>query len=183
MILSAMRCSLQSDIKALVALSSVVHINFMLFVFGLRGLLGASRSFILMFSHGLIRGVLFFFIGPLAHVFFSRRVLFLGGGLLLSSCFIFIVFCGFAGNMGVPPFLSFFSEALFIRGRFKVAQVFGLSFLFALLLGCYFSVFAGAALLHGKAPLIRLKKERALLFVGLVRILLSTNFFVLSVLP
>nr|AWX92100.1 NADH dehydrogenase subunit 4 [Ugyops sp. APL-2018] len=107
-------CLLQSDMKVLVAYSSVSHMGlvicslFTLFDYGFLG------SYFLMISHGLVSSGLFYFIGCLYDRFCSRSLFVVKGlmNFLPSFTFFFFFFC--VCNMSCPPSLNLFSEICII---------------------------------------------------------------------
>lgn len=128
-------CSRQIDLKILIAYSSVVHIRVMilgLLSFSNWGLVG---SILIMVSHGLISPLLFFLITLIYADFHSRRLMLLKGFILLSPLFCLLWFLNCSLNLGVPPFMSFFSEFLII-GSLGFLSFFDF---FILCLICFFS--------------------------------------------
>lgn len=128
-------CRRQIDLKILIAYSSVVHIRIMFSGILRFSYWGNFGSILIMVSHGFISPLLFFLITCIYSHFHSRRLMFLKGVLLLSPLFCLFWFLCCSFNLGLPPFISFFSEVVIIGSlRF-------LSYLdfFILVLVCFFS--------------------------------------------
>ncbi len=109
-------CLRQSDIKAFVAYSSVCHIGLALagfFSFVNFGLVGAVMMLV---GHGFCSSCLFYFLYVLYERWHSRRGLIVKGLLFLLPIAGGIWFMFSVLNMGVPPFLSFFSEINILMG-------------------------------------------------------------------
>jgi NADH:ubiquinone oxidoreductase subunit 4 (subunit M) len=107
---------IQIDIKRIIAYSSVAHMNFALL--GLFALTeyGITGSILIMISHGLISGALFFLIGMVYERFHSRLIFYYSGLSqrlpLFTFYFLFFIF----SNMSLPGCASFAGEFLTIIG-------------------------------------------------------------------
>jgi NADH-ubiquinone oxidoreductase chain 4 len=116
---SIVRCFLclrQVDLKSLVAYSSVCHIGLYLsgiFSFCLHGVLGAV---FMMISHGFTSSCLFYMLYVLYKRFFTRRVFFIKGVLMIFPFFGYVFFFCSMVNVGVPPRFSFFAEVFILTG-------------------------------------------------------------------
>ena len=108
-------CSRQRDLKVLIAFSSVVHISL-----GIVGILtqtfwGFSGFVLLIVAHGFISPLLFFLINFFYDSNHSRSIFILKGSILLNPLFCLFWFFSCFLNIGLPPFISFYSEALIVR--------------------------------------------------------------------
>nr|YP_010381717.1 NADH dehydrogenase subunit 4 [Augilina tetraina]UDL72092.1 NADH dehydrogenase subunit 4 [Augilina tetraina] len=113
-ILISMICLIQSDLKMLIAYSSVCHMSLViigLFTMSSCGLLG---SLILMIGHGFVSSGLFFLVGIVYNQFNSRSFFILKGliGLMPSLSLFWFMFC--VMNMSCPPSINLFSEILIV---------------------------------------------------------------------
>nr|QXG82641.1 NADH dehydrogenase subunit 4 [Rhagonycha fulva] len=111
----SLMCLVQSDMKALIAYSSVSHMGLVLagnFFFSLWGVTGA---FIMMLAHGLCSSGLF----CLSNITYERlgsRSLFLGKGLINympNMTFWWFLLC--SSNMAAPPSLNLLGEIMIIN--------------------------------------------------------------------
>lgn len=113
-------CALsQSDMKKLVAYSSVSHLGFcMLGMFSLNRE-GLSGSLLQMVNHGLSTGALFLLVGMLYERYHTRALRDYGGlaaRLGLLACFM-VFFC--LTSVGLPGLNGFVGEILVLAGAFQ----------------------------------------------------------------
>lgn len=112
-------CWVQTDVKKLVAYSSVSHLGFC--VLGLVSLntVGITGSVMYMINHGLSTGALFFLIGFMYERYHTRSMRELGGlaaKMPIWACFM--VFFAMA-SVGLPGLNGFVSEFLCMLGTFQ----------------------------------------------------------------
>jgi NADH-quinone oxidoreductase subunit M len=117
----ALTAAVQSDVKRLVAYSSVSHMGFVvlgLFTFTLTGLQGGVLQ---MLNHGVNTGALFFLVGMLYDRRHSREIADFGGVArampLLAAAFLF----SSLASIGVPGLNGFVSEFLVLVSTFTSA--------------------------------------------------------------
>jgi NADH-quinone oxidoreductase subunit M len=132
-------CALaQSDIKKLVAYSSVSHLGLcMLGMFALNSE-GLAGSLLQMINHGLSTGALFLLVGMLYERYHTRQFADYGGmgsklGLM-SACMVFITL----SSIGLPGLNGFVSEALIFFGMYRVQPVFAIVGTAGILLGAWY---------------------------------------------
>jgi len=106
-------CLRQVDIKALIAYSSVCHIN--LVIGGIiRGLLcGSYGVLVLILGHGLCSSALFCGANIMYERFFTRRLIILKGLILFFPSMVFWWFFFCVINIGAPPFMNLIGENFF----------------------------------------------------------------------
>jgi NADH-quinone oxidoreductase subunit M len=116
---------IQTDIKRLVAYSSVSHLGFVvlgIFVFTEQGAAGAVFQ---MVSHGLATGALFLLVGMVYERTHTRDLAAMGGLAStmpwLTGAFLFAVLA----SVGLPGLAGFVGEFLVIVGAFAVSRWFG----------------------------------------------------------
>ncbi|MCC6659880.1 MAG: NADH-quinone oxidoreductase subunit M [Phycisphaerales bacterium] len=112
-------CWVQTDIKKLIAYSSVAHLGFC--VLGLVAINGAglSGSVLYMLNHGLSTGALFLLIGMMYERYHTRSMKELGGlAARMPVWATFMVFFVMA-SVGLPGLNGFISEFLCILGAFQ----------------------------------------------------------------
>lgn len=123
---------LQSDIKRLLAYSSIEQIGVMAVGFGLHAPLAALGAILQLVVHALTKSGLFFTAGRIVHDVGSQRLLrlrSLGVGTPVSGAALLF---GVLTLGGLPPFGMFFPELAILRATFAQNTVLGLSFLFLL---------------------------------------------------
>lgn len=143
-------CIRQIDLKIMIAYSSVVHMRIMMagvLRFSFWGLYG---SFLMIVAHGLISPLIFFTIGLMYDFKHSRRIIVLKGVLLVRPLFCFFWFVSCSLNLGVPPFMSFYSEVVIISSLFS----FSYFDWFLVVLFCFFTgvycIYMYTTMSHGK---------------------------------
>jgi NADH-quinone oxidoreductase subunit M len=128
----------QSDIKKLVAYSSVSHLGFcMLGMFALNAE-GVSGSVLQMVNHGLSTGALFLLVGMVYDRYHTRELSELGGLAnrlpWLSVCMVFICLA----SAGLPGLNGFVGELLSLIGMFKAHAWYSVIGATGLVLGAWY---------------------------------------------
>nr|YP_010610726.1 NADH dehydrogenase subunit 4 [Bathypolypus ergasticus]WAP91546.1 NADH dehydrogenase subunit 4 [Bathypolypus ergasticus] len=111
-VLTSIICVGQSDLKSLIAYSSIGHMGIMLGGLMSGFIIGWEGAMLMMVCHGLCSSGLFC-LGNLIYEKINSRSLFLCGGMinynpLLSLLMFLLCIC----NMGAPPFISLMSEVM-----------------------------------------------------------------------
>jgi NADH-quinone oxidoreductase subunit M len=110
----------QSDMKKLIAYSSVAHMGFVTLGFFIFNDLGVAGGIVQMISHGFISGAMFLCIGVLYDRVHSRDIAAYGGVVNTMPKFAALaVFFGMA-NCGLPATSGFVGEWMVILGTVKV---------------------------------------------------------------
>lgn len=122
-IYGALVCMVQTDMKRLIAYSSVSHMGFiMLGMFALNSQ-GVQGSIIQMINHGLSTGALFLIVGLIYDRRHTRQISEFGGLSkqmpVYATLFAIIMF----SSMGLPGLNGFIGEFLILIGAFKVNYV------------------------------------------------------------
>ncbi len=115
----------QTDIKRLIAYSSISHMGFVLlgiFALGEASLVGAGLQ---MFSHGIITGLLFAVAGIVMHNTGERDISKLGGLARQMPAIAVIFTIAGLGAMGVPTTSGFIAEVTIFLGAFASNVVSG----------------------------------------------------------
>ena len=116
----------QTDLKRLIAYSSISHMGFVLLgIFALDqvSLTGATLQ---MFSHGFITGLLFAVAGLVMHNTGERDIAKLGGLARQIPAITVIFTIGGLGAMGVPTTSGFIAEFMIFLGSFSSTAVAGI---------------------------------------------------------
>ncbi|MCH8476009.1 MAG: NADH-quinone oxidoreductase subunit M [Opitutales bacterium] len=102
----------QTDIKRVIAYSSIAHMS--IGIFGLFTLkpIGMVGSIILMFSHGIVSGALFLIIGILYDRFKTKTLFYFNGLVQLMPLTATMFFLFILGNISFPGTSSFIGETL-----------------------------------------------------------------------
>ncbi|MEE8194301.1 MAG: NADH-quinone oxidoreductase subunit M [Dehalococcoidales bacterium] len=115
----------QTDLKRLIAYSSISHMGFVLlgiFALGEVSLVGASLQ---MFSHGIITGLLFAIAGIVMHNTGERNIGKLGGLTRQMPAVAVMFTIGGLGAMAVPATSGFIAEVMVFLGAFSSTAVSG----------------------------------------------------------
>lgn len=117
-IYAALICWVQTDVKRLVAYSSVSHLGFC--VLGLFALnpLGVQGSVLYMINHGLSTGGLFFLIGMVYERYHTRDMNRIGGLARKMPVWAFFMVFFVLSSVGLPALNGFVSELLCLVGAF-----------------------------------------------------------------
>ncbi len=113
----------QTDIKRLVAYSSIGHMGMMVVGLGLWNLMALSGSFLQMINHGISTSALFVLVGMIDERLDSRNFKDLGGLWkkmpVFSAFFLFFAL----SSMGLPGLNNFVGEILILIGIFQSRPV------------------------------------------------------------
>ena len=139
----------QSDIKKLVAYSSVSHLGFVMlgmFAFNTQGLQG---SILQMVNHGLSTGALFLIVGMLYERSHTRSIGDFGG--LWKPMPIFAVFFLVVtlSSIGLPGLNGFVGEFLILVGAFQASKVFAIFATTGVILGAVYMLWMFQRVMFG----------------------------------
>nr|BCL84748.1 NADH dehydrogenase subunit 4 [Argulus japonicus] len=149
-LIASLECLMQSDMKMLIAFSSVCHMG------GVALCLLLSMNFswlsggMMMFAHGMCSCGLFYLSGLLYSRFQTRSLFLLGGNLVFLSKMgmWWFIFC--AINLGAPPFMNLMSEIyMYMLFYYYSYVVLGL-FMLLSFMGAGFSLYLYVILHHGQ---------------------------------
>jgi proton-translocating NADH-quinone oxidoreductase chain M len=116
--LSAIR---QTDLKRIIAYSSVAHMNLVTLGIFSFNVIGIEGSILQSISHGFVSGAMFFLIGILYDRYHSRALYYYGGLVHLMPLYsaFFLVFT--MANIALPGTSSFIGEFLILLGIYKTS--------------------------------------------------------------
>lgn len=118
-------CWVQTDVKKLVAYSSVAHLGFCILGMTALNTTGLSGSVLYMLNHGLSTGALFLLIGMIYERYHTRNMKELGGlAAKMPVWATFMVFFAMA-SVGLPGLNGFVSEILCLLGAFQASSTWG----------------------------------------------------------
>jgi NADH-quinone oxidoreductase subunit M len=147
-IYGALGCLAQTDMKRLIAFSSVAHMGYVMLGIASGTTFGINAAIFGMVAHGLITGMLFFVAGSVQHTFHTRELSRLGGLLIQAPKMGWILgFCAMA-SLGLPGLAGFWGEFPAIMSAFNPAP--GISvelFRFYMVVAAVGTVFAAGYLL------------------------------------
>jgi NADH-quinone oxidoreductase subunit M len=143
-------CALiQTDVKRLVAYSSVSHLGFVvlgIFAFTQQAITGGVLQ---MVNHGLATGALFLLVGMVYERTHTRELAEMGGLASvmpwLLGAFLFVVFA----SAGLPGLNSFVGEFLVVLGTFAVSHWFGSIAVLAVILAAIYLLWSYQRVAYG----------------------------------
>jgi NADH-quinone oxidoreductase subunit M len=120
-IYGALACLAQTDMKRLIAFSSVAHMGFTMLGIATLTDYGINAAIFGMVAHGLITGMLFFLAGSVGERYGTRELSRLGGLLLSAPRMGWILgFCAMA-SLGLPGLAGFWGEFPVILSAYQPA--------------------------------------------------------------
>jgi len=142
MFYGAVAALLQSDLKKMIAFTSINHMGFVLFgayatmISG--NYLGIQGAIFQMFTHALAVGSLFMLSGYMQHQAGTREIPLLKGLGTTMPRTAAILVLGSAAAMGLPPFASFLAEFMVIAAGISASILTAISILVPVITAGYF---------------------------------------------
>jgi NADH-quinone oxidoreductase subunit M len=118
-IYGALCCLAQSDLKRLIAFSSVGHMGFVMLGLATLTDVGINGAIFGMVAHGLITGMLFFLAGSLHERYHTRQIEDLGGILQQIPRFGSLLTYTAIASLGLPGLAGFWGEVLALLGSYE----------------------------------------------------------------
>jgi NADH:ubiquinone oxidoreductase subunit 4 (subunit M) len=114
LVLVTVVCCYQSDIKRLIAFSSVRHMIALppLIILGTNS--SVTSALLIMLIHGMSSPLLFRLVGFVYSSISTRQLVFLRGCIIVYPLLRFVCILGFLYSLSAPPFPSFVREVIFI---------------------------------------------------------------------
>ncbi|MDO9218426.1 MAG: proton-conducting transporter membrane subunit, partial [Lacisediminimonas sp.] len=140
----------QTDMKKLVAYSSIAHMGFVTLGFFLFNDMGVQGAVMQMISHGFVSGAMFLCIGVLYDRVHSRQIADYGGVVNVMPRFatFFVLFS--LANAGLPATSGFIGEFMVILGGVQFNFWIGLLAATALILGAAYSLWLVKRVIFGE---------------------------------
>jgi NADH-quinone oxidoreductase subunit M len=143
--------TMQSDLKRLVAYSSVAHLGFIVlgtFALNTQGLTGGILQ---MVNHGLVTGALFILVGYIYERRHTREISALSGlakvAPVLAGAFTVVMLA----SVGVPGLNGFVGEFLILAGAFNAARWWAVAAVVGVVLSALYLLWAYQRSFHGDA--------------------------------
>ncbi|HJS25840.1 MAG TPA: NADH-quinone oxidoreductase subunit M [Actinomycetota bacterium] len=143
---------MQTDIKRLVAYSSVSHMGFVIlgiFTFTVEGTSGAVMQ---MVNHGLSTGLLFFVVGMLYERTHTRDISEMGGLAKVTPWIAAAFLVATLSSIGLPGLNNFVGEFLVILGSFGADRVLGAIAVSGVVLSAIYMLWAYQRTFQGSEP-------------------------------
>ncbi len=140
----------QTDMKKLIAYSSISHMGFVtlgFFVFNAQGIEG---GIVQMISHGFVSGALFLCVGVLYDRLHSRKLETYGGVAHRMPVFAALMMVFTLANVGLPGTSGFVGEVLVIIGAFQENALYAGIAALTLILGAAYTLRLYKRVIYGK---------------------------------
>ncbi len=118
-IYGSLACLAQTDMKRLIAFSSVGHMGFVMLGIATLTDIGINAAVIGMVAHGLITGLLFFLAGSMQHRYHTREMSRLGGTMKLMPVLGGLLAFTAMASLGLPGLAGFWGEFMALLGSFN----------------------------------------------------------------
>ncbi|MCP4303747.1 MAG: NADH-quinone oxidoreductase subunit M [bacterium] len=118
-IYASLACLAQTDMKRLIAFSSVGHMGFVMLGIATLTDIGINAAIIGMVAHGVITGLLFFVAGSMSHRYHTREMARLGGNQKLMPMMGGILAFTAMASLGLPGLAGFWGEFLALLAAFN----------------------------------------------------------------
>jgi NADH-quinone oxidoreductase subunit M len=148
-IYGSLACLAQTDMKRLIAFSSVGHMGFVMLGIATMTDVGINAAIIGMVAHGLITGLLFFLAGSMSHRYHTREMSRLGGNMKLMPVMGGILAFTAMASLGLPGLAGFWGEFMSLIGAYNPLAGLSLGvFRTAMVLGAIGTVLTAAYMLY-----------------------------------
>ncbi|HVL98245.1 MAG TPA: NADH-quinone oxidoreductase subunit M [Egibacteraceae bacterium] len=122
-IYGALCCLAQTDLKRLIAFSSVGHMGFVMLGIATLTPTGINAAIFGMIAHGVITGMLFFVTGSLKERYHTRTIAEIGGGMMqVMPRMGFVLGFVAIASLGLPGLAGFWGEVFALLAAFSPAQ-------------------------------------------------------------
>ncbi|HEX2049786.1 MAG TPA: NADH-quinone oxidoreductase subunit M, partial [Actinomycetota bacterium] len=121
-IYASLACLAQTDMKRLIAFSSVGHMGFVMLGIATLTDRGINGAIVAMIVHGLITGMLFFVAGSVHERFHTREISRLGGLAIMTPWLGGILAYSSIASLGLPGLAGFWGEFLSLLGAYNPAR-------------------------------------------------------------
>jgi len=111
----------QTDVKKLIAYSSVAHMGFVTMAIFSGTVQGEQAAIFQMLSHGVISGALFLCVGVVYDRMHTREIAFYGGLTARMPWYAAVFMLFTLGNVGLPGTSGFVGEVLSLVGVYRVS--------------------------------------------------------------
>lgn len=140
----------QTDMKKLVAYSSVAHMGFVtlgIFTFNIQGISGAIVQ---MLSHGVVSAALFLCVGVVYDRLHTREIVRYGGLVTLMPLYAFMFMVFILASVALPGTSGFVGEFLVLIGAFKVNTLLAILAASGMVLGAAYALWLYRRIIYGK---------------------------------
>jgi NADH-quinone oxidoreductase subunit M len=115
---------IQTDMKSLVAYSSVSHLGFVMLGLAAMNLIGVTGSLLQQINHGISTGALFLLVGMIYERRHTRKIADYGGIFAVTPIFAIMFLIVALSSIGLPGTNGFVGEFLILLGAFETWPLF-----------------------------------------------------------
>jgi len=151
-IITALICTTQIDMKALIAYSSITHISLIILAISSATNWGWQRALTIIISHGLCSSGLFSAAGILYDYTASRNLFLNKGLLIIFPSLIIWLFILSAFNFGAPPSINIIGELIAITASTSISLLTIPGLILILVVAGWYSITLYITLSHGQLP-------------------------------
>ena len=139
----------QTDLKKVIAYSSVVHMNYVMLGVLSCNIYGLEGSIFLMLSHGLVSSALFLCVGLIYERYHTRIILYYGGLVYTMPIFSVLFFLLTLANVSLPGTSSFIGEFLILISVYSQNSIVLISAFIGIILGAVYAIWFCNKLIFG----------------------------------
>lgn len=159
----------QTDIKRVIAYSSIAHMNVAVIGIMLLTPVSISGSLLLMFGHGIVSGGLFFLVGILYDRFKTKIITYYSGIVYTMPVFSSIFFLFILGNISMPGTANFVGEFLILLSAMEHFNLFCIiSISISIFLCSFYSLYLYNRIIFGIPLRVRLCSDVSVLEFSIV---------------
>lgn len=130
----------QSDLKKIIAYTSIAHMNFVLIGIFSYNVIGIEGAIFQSINHGFVSSALFILVGTLYDRYKTRIVLYYGGLASVMPIFASIFLFFNLANIGFPGTGNFLGEFLIFIGSFKINTILTIFSALSLIISAIYSL-------------------------------------------
>nr|CAD7857577.1 ND4 CDS [Olavius algarvensis] len=122
-IITNILCLRQTDLKSLIAYSSVGHMSLLIIGVMSNSKIGQYGSLIIMLTHGITSSYMFFLSNLLYEKINSRNIMLLNGAISISPYSSLMWMIAISMNMALPPSLNILGEIIIMMSSFFISKM------------------------------------------------------------
>jgi len=150
----------QTDMKKLIAYSSISHMGFVTLGFFLFNAYGVEGGLVQMISHGFVSAAMFLCVGVLYDRMHSRAISDYGGVVNSMPKFASLMMLFAMANSGLPATSGFVGEFLVIMGAMKVSFWLAFAAASTLVFGAAYTLWMYKRVIFGESPTTMSRSSR-----------------------
>jgi len=179
----ALVAMVQTDIKKLVAYSSVSHLGYVVLGFFVLNIQGISGGIYQMLNHGLSTGALFILIGMIYERRHTRNIEDFGGLASVIPLYTFFFLLVTFSSIGLPGLNGFVGEFLILLGAFRFHPFLAFFAGLGVILGAIYMLWMVQRVFFGKAKPINAALEDLSFREGFILTVLAVMIIAMGIYP